>query len=101
MRSDLGGAGAGVQGVVHVVGDVGGEAPVVAAVLEQVGHRHGGVGEPVDEQRLEDPLAVVEHPGPGCQLLGQPERSRALDIPVGEPRPGVEPKVNQKRACPE
>ena len=31
MRSDLGGAGAGVERVVHVVGDVGGEAPVVAA----------------------------------------------------------------------
>ena len=62
MNSDLGGAGAGVQGVVHVVGDVGGEAPVVAAVLEQVHDGHRGVAEPVDEHGLQKSLRVVKNP---------------------------------------
>ena len=62
MRSDLGGAGAGVQRVVDVVGDVGGESPVVAAVLEQVHDGHRGVAEPVDEHGLQESLRVVKNP---------------------------------------
>ena len=37
-----------VERMVDMVGDVGREAPVVAAVLEQVLPRHRGVGEPAD-----------------------------------------------------
>ena len=51
-----------VEGVVDVVGDVAGEAPVVAAVLEQVHDRHGGVGETVDEYSLQQPLCIVANP---------------------------------------
>lgn len=53
-------AGGGVQRMVDVVGDVSGEAPVVAAVLEEVPKRHRGVTEPVDKDSLEEPLGVVE-----------------------------------------
>ena len=49
--------------MVDVVGDVAGEAPVVAAVLEQVHDRHGGVGETVDEYSLQQPLCIVANPG--------------------------------------
>ena len=59
---DLGGAGAGVERMVDVVADVGGEAPVVAAVLEQVHDGHRRVAEPVDEHSLQQPLSVVQHP---------------------------------------
>ena len=59
---DLDRAGAGVQRMVDVVGDVGRESPVVAAVLEQVHDGHRGVAEPVDEHRLEQSLCVVQHP---------------------------------------
>ena len=44
-------------------GDVAGEAPVVAAVLEQVHDRHRGVGEPVDEDGLQQALCIVANPG--------------------------------------
>ena len=45
-----------------MVGDVAGEAPVVAAVLEQVHDRHRGVGEPVDEDGLQQALGIVANP---------------------------------------
>ena len=48
--------------MVDVVGDVAGEAPVVAAILEQVHDRHRGVGEPVHEDRLKQPLCIVANP---------------------------------------
>ena len=51
-----------IEGVVDVVGDVAGEAPVVAAVLEQVHDRHRGVGEPVDEDGLQQALGIVANP---------------------------------------
>ena len=62
-RINLDGARAGVERVVDVVGDVGGKAPVVATVFEQVHDRHRRVAEPVDEHRLEQSLGVVQHPG--------------------------------------
>jgi hypothetical protein len=48
--------------VIDVVGDVGGESPVVGRVLEEVGDGHGRVGEPMDEDRLQQTLGVVEGP---------------------------------------
>ncbi len=48
--------------MVDVVGDVGGKSPVVGRVLEEVGDGHGRVGEPVDEDRLQQTLGVVEGP---------------------------------------
>ena len=45
-----------------MVGDVASEAPVVAAVLEQVHDRHRGVGEPVDEDGLQQALCIVANP---------------------------------------
>lgn len=48
--------------MVDVVGDVAGEAPVVAAVLEQVHDRHRGVGETVDEDGLQQALCIVPNP---------------------------------------
>ena len=48
--------------MVDVVGDVAGEAPVEAAVLEQVHDRHRGVGEPVDEDGLQQALGIVANP---------------------------------------
>ena len=59
----MGGAGAGVERVVDVVSDVGGEAPVVAAVLEQVHDGHRRVAKPMDKHRLQQPLGIVQHPG--------------------------------------
>ena len=54
--------GCSVQRVVDVVGDVGRESPVVGRVLEEVGDGHGRVGEPVDEDRFQKTLGVVESP---------------------------------------
>ena len=66
-----------------MVGAISSEAPVVAAVLEQIPHRHRGVGEPVHEHRLQQALRynslhtvagprlyleVVESPGGGRQV---------------------------------
>ena len=48
--------------MIDVVGDVGGESPVVGRVLEEVGDGHGRVGEPVDEDRLQQTLCIVEGP---------------------------------------
>ena len=48
--------------MVDVVGDVAGEAPVVAAVLEQVHDRHRSVGEPMDEDGLQQALCIVANP---------------------------------------
>ena len=48
--------------MVDVVGDVGGEAPVVGRVLEDVHDRHRRVGEAVHEDRLQEPFGVVERP---------------------------------------
>ena len=59
---DLVVGGSRVERVVDVVGDVGGEAPVVDGVLEEVEDGHGRVGEAVNEDRLQKPLRVVEGP---------------------------------------
>ncbi len=42
-----------------MIGDVRGETPIVAAILEEVEERHGGVGEAMNEDRLEKTLGVV------------------------------------------
>lgn len=46
--------------VVHVVRDVGGEEPVIRAVLEEVPQGHRCVREAVHENRLQQPLHVVD-----------------------------------------
>lgn len=51
--------------MVHVVRNVSGERPVVAAVLEEIPQRHGGMGEPMNEQRLQQTLRVVSNPADG------------------------------------
>lgn len=56
--------------MVDVVGDVGGKAPVVGDVPEEVDEGHGGVGEAVEEQRLQEALAVVQAPADACQTEG-------------------------------
>lgn len=48
--------------MVDVISDVGGEAPVVDAVLEQIHQRHGRVRESVNEDGLEKSLRVVNGP---------------------------------------
>ena len=45
-----------------VVGDEGGESPVIDRVLEDVQDGHGGVGEAVDKDGLEEALCVVGDP---------------------------------------
>ena len=96
---DLERGGAGVERVVQVVPDVGREAPVVAAVLEEVPDGHGGVAEPVHEHGLQQPLGVVQHPAPRRDVGRGAERRRGgrVQVPVSEPGPGVEPEVDQQR----
>ena len=79
---DLDRAWAGVQRMVDVVGDVGRESPVVAAVLEQVHDGHRGVAEPVDKHSLEQSLCVVQHPVHMYiyRLLAQLAQSGAQDM---------------------
>ena len=55
----LRGAGRGEEGVVHVVSNIGREAPVVGAVLEEIEDGHGAVTEPVHEESFQHPLGVV------------------------------------------
>lgn len=75
---DLDVAGGGVQGVVDVVGYVAGKPPVVPTVLEQIGDRHGGIGEPVDEHGLQD-SEVLQQFGQGDQgLVSSLEISRSM-----------------------
>ena len=50
-----------------VVGDERGESPVVGGVLEDVHDGHGGVGEAVDEDGLEEALRVVGDPAYGTE----------------------------------
>ena len=95
-----------------MVGDVAGEAPVVGAVLEQVHDRHRGVGEPVHEDRLKQPLCIVANPetkgeirtqrfysketlpGSTGNLLGESKRPSPLSqIPVCQPWSLGEPEV--------
>lgn len=57
---DLSGAGRREEWMVHVIGDVGGEAPIVDAVLEQIANWHGRVRESMNENRLEQSLGVVD-----------------------------------------
>ena len=52
----------GVQGMADRVSHEESVAPVVSAVLEQVGQRHGAVRELVDEEGLKEALGVVESP---------------------------------------
>lgn len=55
--------GRGVFGMVDKVGDVGGKAPVIDAVFEKIGERHGGVREAMDEECLQLALHIVDGPG--------------------------------------
>ena len=64
---DLGHAGRGVERVAVVVGDEGGKSPVVDGVLEDVHDGHGGVGEAVDEDGLQEALRVVGDPADGTE----------------------------------
>lgn len=57
--------GLGVERVVDIVADVEGEAPVVAAILEQIHDRHRGVREAMHEHRLQQTLHVVNRPANG------------------------------------
>ena len=50
-----------------VVGDEGGESPVVDRVLEDVHDGHGGVGEAVNEHRLQEALRIVRDPADGTE----------------------------------
>ena len=62
----------GEQWVVHEERDEGSKAPVVAAVAEEVVHRHGTVGEAVNEEGLEDTLGVMKGPedeGQGLHVI--------------------------------
>ena len=45
-----------------MIGDISGESPVVAAVLEQVHDGHGRVGESVHKDGLQESLGVMERP---------------------------------------
>ena len=64
---DLRHAGRGVERMTVVVGDEGGESPVVDGVLEDVHDGHGGVGEAVDEDGLQEALRVVGDPADGTE----------------------------------
>ena len=98
--------------MIDVVGDVAGEAPVVAAVLEQVHDRHRSVGEPVHEDGLQQPLGIVANPetkgeirtqrfysketlpGSTGNLLGESKRPSPLSqVPVCQPWSLGEPEV--------
>lgn len=57
-----------------MVSHVRGEGPVVRAVFEQVTQRHGGVREPVHEQRLQDTLGVVAGPADGGNAAREEKR---------------------------
>lgn len=48
--------------MVDVVSNIGGEAPVVNAVLEQVTEGHGRVREAMHVNGLQQPLGIVETP---------------------------------------
>ena len=50
-----------------IVGDEGGESPVVDRVLEDVHDGHGGVGEAVHKHRLQEALGVVCDPADGTE----------------------------------
>ena len=50
-----------------VVGDEAGESPVVDRVLEDVHDGHGGVGEAVHEDRLQEALGIVRDPADGTE----------------------------------
>ena len=50
-----------------VVGDEGGESPVVDRVLEDVHDGHGGVREAMHEDSLEEALRVVRDPAGGTE----------------------------------
>lgn len=51
------------------------ERPVVAAVLEKVGQRHGGAAEAVHEECLEQTLGVVGDVAPDTKPAAQTERA--------------------------
>jgi hypothetical protein len=53
------------QGMVDMVRDECGEAPVVEAVFEQVVDRHRGVGEAMDENGFQQTFGIVDHPADG------------------------------------
>ena len=88
--------------MVDEVGDGSGGEPVVAAVFEEVEDGHGGVGEVVHEEGLEDALGVVRGVKPHGEGLDLEERLvRALyaeEIAVDGLAHEVEGEVAQERA---
>jgi len=62
--------------MVHVVGDVGGESPVVGAVLEEVPQRHGGMREAMDEDGLQQTLHIVDRVAAGGNAAEYEKRKR-------------------------
>ena len=81
---DLRHAGRGVERVTVVVGNERGESPVVGGVLEDVHDGHGGVGEAVDEDGLEEALRVVGDPAYGTEpatfSFVSPFRTQGLQV---------------------
>jgi hypothetical protein len=49
----------GIERMVHVIGNICSESPVVNAVFEQIPQWHGSVRESMNENRLKETLGVV------------------------------------------
>ena len=80
-----------------MVGDVRGKSPIIAAVLEQVSQGHGGVGEPVNEDCLQESLDVVEAPGGGSNV-GCETNTRVAGVSVDDPGSNIEEQVDKERS---
>lgn len=112
----LQGARCGVERMIHVIGDVASKQPVVGAVTEQVADWHGGVRESMDEQRFKYALRIVGDPAKSCNardkcgvvnsfrlcsiqknlLHNLARRLIGSNVPVEQPRPRVNPCVDEK-----
>ena len=53
---------------------------------------------PVHKDRLQEPLGVVGHPAGRGHVHHRCHLPRLVQVAVGQPRPGVEPAVDQQRA---
>jgi len=93
---DLSVGGGGEEGVVDVVGEVGGEQPVVGAVLEQVEDRHGVVGEAVHKDGFEEAFQVVEGVTGHCEIGTHGVGFVRCSGAVEEPGPGVDVRVDEE-----
>lgn len=69
-------AGRGELRMVHVVGHICRESPVVCAVLEEIPQRHGGVREAVHENRLQQTLHIVDRIAAGGNAGAKEKRKR-------------------------